>query len=1480
MSLPRRPQGNGKPVLLAGRKRKKSASFLDEAPVPYLLLDPSGAIVEANPPAARLLGREQAGLQRLPLRAFVCEADREKFDRHLYQSLGGGKNASTELKLDVSGTPLVELISLSCVASRSRKLLLHMIIHERPTNGIGSPAVGIVAKEIQNLKPEGDLGVLELGDIIDVPAFQKLMNDFYAVSHFPMSIVDMKGRVLVGVGWQDICTKFHRVNPETCKLCLESDTQLSAGVARGEFRQYRCKNSLWDIATPIVVAGRQVGNVFSGQFFFDDETVDRETFRAQARQYRFDEEQYLGALDRVPRLSRRTVEDGMAFLLKLADMLSQLGYSNAQLARLLAERDRLTASLHEEKERLKRAQEIAHLGSWELDVDSGSVTWSDESYRIFGLEPQQTVVSYGTFLDHVHPDDRAAVDAAYTRSLRENQDSYDIEHRVVNASTGEICFVHERCHHTRDDSGNIVRSVGMVHDITEQKRAEMELRESRMKYQALIETTADFIWEIDAQGRYTYCSPQIDKLLGLKPEDMIGKSPFGTVPAELQDSTRETLSALLASPRAFSGLETSALDSGGRVVCLETSGVPFFDKDGAFAGFRGISRDVTERKHADEALRSSEERLHLALKAARAGAWDWNMATGTSAISDSYRELFGIPPGQPFSYDSWLASLHPEDRERCRAYGEAFFGSKDSLEWDLEFRINTPHLGIRWHHATGTVQRDENGRPQRFIGVSTDITDRKRIEESEERLKALMNHNPSLVFLKDESGRYVYLNEAYEKQFAHTKEWFGKTDFDFWPRESAKLFRANDAEVLKSGRTQQVLEDLTDLDGKRHCWLAYKFPFTDSKGNRYLGGIGIDAIDRVRAEEAVRDQQSRLTLAMEAGQLVPYEIDLTTGEVMGSPQLFKAFGLRPTPEVHHRTQWRSFIHEDDREGLSASVERAAATGKEHHYEYRLHHSDGTIHWHETHGMVLADEQGHRRRLVGFLRDITGRKQAEEAVAAAQRQVQSIIENTPAIVYALDLGERFIMANSALAQVLNTTPEQMIGKRRNEFMPKEDADWHEANDRKVFEAGEAMEFEEYSQLKDRSITWLTSKFPLRDAQGRIYAVGGISSDVSERKQVEEALRRSQKTLHDLIEGSPFGTYLVDSQFRIAMMNASSQESAFRNVRPLIGRDFSEAMRILWPEAVASQIIGHFRHTLETGEPYYSPRFINLRRDIAAVESYEWELHRMTLPDGQNGVICYYYDSTKLQEANEALRVSEARFRLAIEHSQLMAWQCDTAMRFTWIYNSHFGIPDVDMLGKAPTKLENERGMAEFIAHGAEVLQRGKGVRKTIRYVHANGQEKYFDQQIEIVPNPDGGTAGLIGISLDVTERVLAEQRLHKSEESFRLMIGHSGEPMLLVDQSGTIDCISKNAAEQLGFQESELVGTSVDRFLDWSGKLDLTMRLQDFQRHAPSPAKGVLRIRRKDGSWCWLDVQASFVNYGQRPEKYLLKFEMINANISR
>ncbi|MCE5268693.1 MAG: PocR ligand-binding domain-containing protein [Planctomycetaceae bacterium] len=342
------------------------------------------------------------------------------------------------------------------------------------------------------LSPEGDLGLLELADIIDADALQKLMDDFYAVTHIPMSIVDLKGRLLVGVGWQDICIRFHRKHPDACQYCLESDLQLAAGVPEGQFKLYRCKNNMWDMATPIIVAGRQVGNVFCGQFFFDDETIDREAFRAQARRYGFPEEQYLAALDRVPRLSRQAVDSGMAFLLKLADMLAQLGYSNAKLARLLAERDRLTASLRESEQRVAMAKDASGLGIYDWNIPAKKIDWDSQVRSLWGVGPD-IEITYDLFMSGLHPEDRAPTQDAINRAFDPSgTGQYCTEYRVISradgvqrwvGATGQVFFEH----------GRAVRLIGTVGDITSRKEEEETLRAAKAAAEAAAEAKSRFL---------------------------------------------------------------------------------------------------------------------------------------------------------------------------------------------------------------------------------------------------------------------------------------------------------------------------------------------------------------------------------------------------------------------------------------------------------------------------------------------------------------------------------------------------------------------------------------------------------------------------------------------------------------------------------------------------------------------------------------------------------------------------------------------------------------------------------------------------------------------------------------------------------------------------------------------------------------------------------------------------------------------------
>jgi signal transduction histidine kinase len=195
------------------------------------------------------------------------------------------------------------------------------------------------------LSPDIELEDEELINILDIPMIQATMDHLYALTKMGFALVDLKGKVLIETGWQDICTKFHRVNPITCKNCIESDLELTRGLNQSEIRLYKCKNNMWDVVTPLFIADKHVGNVFFGQFFFDDEIPNRDFFANQAKKYGFNIEEYLDAFERIPKYSREKVEELIVFYSRLSEMISKISYSNLKLAKSLINQKQLQEKL-------------------------------------------------------------------------------------------------------------------------------------------------------------------------------------------------------------------------------------------------------------------------------------------------------------------------------------------------------------------------------------------------------------------------------------------------------------------------------------------------------------------------------------------------------------------------------------------------------------------------------------------------------------------------------------------------------------------------------------------------------------------------------------------------------------------------------------------------------------------------------------------------------------------------------------------------------------------------------------------------------------------------------------------------------------------------------------------------------------------------------------------------------------------------------
>ena len=263
----------------------------------------------------------------------------------------------------------------------------------------------------------------------------------------------------------------------------------------------------------------------------------------------------------------------------------------------------------------------------------------------------------------------------------------------------------------------------LTEEVAHRKKTEEELRESRKRFRSLVETTSDWIWEVDRNGVYTYASPKVEALLGYVPEEVIGKTPFDLMPAEEAERLTDLFQAFIDSRKSFQALENTNLHKDGRRVVLETSGVPIFDDSGEFVGYRGIDRDITERKRAQEEIR----------RAAQEWRTTFDSITDMVSIHDKDSKLLRVNKAFANAFGA-----EPEELIGKACYEVVHGTKKPWPECPMKQMLETkkpvvaeffePRLGI-YLEVSGSPILNEEGEFVAFVHVTKDITERKRMEE-------------------------------------------------------------------------------------------------------------------------------------------------------------------------------------------------------------------------------------------------------------------------------------------------------------------------------------------------------------------------------------------------------------------------------------------------------------------------------------------------------------------------------------------------------------------------------------------------------------------------------------------------------------------------------------------------------------------------------------------------------------------------------
>ncbi|HYG61516.1 MAG TPA: PAS domain S-box protein [Thermoanaerobaculia bacterium] len=268
------------------------------------------------------------------------------------------------------------------------------------------------------------------------------------------------------------------------------------------------------------------------------------------------------------------------------------------------------------------------------------------------------------------------------------------------------------------------------------------------------------------------------------------------------------------------------------------------------------------------------------------------------------------------------------------------------------------------------------------------------------------------------------------------------------------------------------------------------------------------------ATERLRESEEQLRLALEASDTGVWTWDLGTDAVTWSPECYRIHGL--TEEEFDGTGAGFFqcVHPDDRERVERTVRAASESRGRYDCEFRILRHGGGVLWVANRGRATYGAAGRPLRMVGTITDVTQRKRAEEELQRARSLLQAVIDGSTALVFAKDLEGRYFLTNQGWLDFVGLSAEQAAGITDEEAFGPEVAARVQANDRRVLETGEQLAFEESAMVRGRSVTYLSSKFPLTGPDGRVYAICGVSADITELKRTQAALAAREQELQTL------------------------------------------------------------------------------------------------------------------------------------------------------------------------------------------------------------------------------------------------------------------------------------------------------------------------------------------------------------------------------
>ena len=409
------------------------------------------------------------------------------------------------------------------------------------------------------------------------------------------AIVDLKGEVLVGSRWQRICTEFHRVNKQTCKKCIESDTQLANELQQEkQFSIYQCQNGLTDAASPIIIEDKHVANVFVGQFFL--EAPDREFFLRQAATYGFEENAYLDALWEVPIVTEENLTAILNFLVIFAEMVAITGLNELR-------QTKTKKVLRKNEKKYRTLLETTSEGCWLLNPKVKTIEVNAALCKMLGYSQDEILGK--TPFDFVDDENRKIFIEQTSKISDTEHRSYEI---VLKKKNGEDLHTYFNATTIKNESGEVLGSFAFITDITERKQVEAALMESEQKYKLLVKNLPSIIYKGYKDWSTEFFDKKIELLTGYSADDFNSKRIKWTdivVEKDIETAKKIFIQAL-KTDKSFVR-EYRIKTKAGDILWIDDRGQIICDGNGEIEYVSGTFFDITKINKLEAQLQQSQK---------------------------------------------------------------------------------------------------------------------------------------------------------------------------------------------------------------------------------------------------------------------------------------------------------------------------------------------------------------------------------------------------------------------------------------------------------------------------------------------------------------------------------------------------------------------------------------------------------------------------------------------------------------------------------------------------------------------------------------------------------------------------------------------------------------------------------------------------------------------------------------------------------